>query len=170
MKDKEEKEIKKTVKNHKKEDKELLKLQEERNALQEKLLRVAAEMQNMKRRLEDDLAKSYKYSGEEVILKLLPVIDNFERAIKLDDSDLSDELSKFLEGFKMIYGNLLSILNSLEVKEIDCLHKEFDPTTMEAVMTSKEEGVLPGVVIDVMQKGYIYKDKVIRVAMVRVSE
>ena len=165
----EEKEVKKK-KEHKKENKELLKLEEEKRLLNDKLLRVSAEMQNMKRRYEEELAKSYKYGGEEVILSLLPVIDNFERAIKLDDSNLSDELSKFLEGFKMIYGNVLNILNNLEVKEIEVLHKPFDPTMMEAVLTSHEDGVEAGIVIDVMQKGYMYKDKVIRVAMVKVSE
>ncbi len=165
----EEKEVKKK-KEHKKENKELLKLEEEKRLLNDKLLRVSAEMQNMKRRYEEELAKSYKYGGEEVILSLLPVIDNFERAIKLDDSNLSDELSKFLEGFKMIYGNVLNILNNLEVKEIEALHKPFDPTMMEAVLTSHEDGVEAGMVVDVMQKGYMYKDKVIRVAMVKVSE
>ncbi len=165
----EEKEVKKK-KEHKKENKELLKLEEEKRLLNDKLLRVSAEMQNMKRRYEEELAKSYKYSGEDVIVSLLPVIDNFERAIKLDDSNLSDELSKFLEGFKMIYGNVLNILNNLEVKEIEALHKPFDPTMMEAVLTSHEDGVEAGIVTDVMQKGYMYKDKVIRVAMVKVSE
>ena len=58
----------------------------------------------------------------------------------------------------------------LEVKEIDCLNQEFDPNTMEAVLTHHEEGIAPGLVVDVMQKGYMYKDKVLRVAMVKVSE
>ena len=164
-------EIKETKKKeHKKENKELIKLQEEKMLLNDKLLRISAEMQNMKKRFEEELSKSYKYGGEDVIVSLLPIIDNFERAIKLDDSDLSDELSKFLEGFKMIYGNLVSILNNLDVKEIDCYKKEFDPNCMEAVLTSHEEGIEPGIVIDIMQKGYTHKDKVIRVAMVKVSE
>lgn len=146
------------------------KLKEENAKLNDKILRLSAEMQNMRRRFDEDLAKSYKYDGEEIVKKLLPIVDNFERAIKLDDSNLSDELSKFLSGFKMIYGNLLDVLNSYEIKEIDCLQKEFDPNTMEAVMTHHEDGIEPGIVIDVMQKGYMYKDKVLRVAMVRVSE
>lgn len=146
------------------------KFQEENAKLNDKILRLTAEMQNMRRRFDEDLAKSYKYDGEEIIKKILPIVDNFERAIKLDDSNLTDELSKFLSGFKMIYGNLLDVLNSYEVKEIDCLKKEFDPNCMEAVMTSHEDGTEPNIVLDVMQKGYMYKDKVLRVAMVRVSE
>mgnify|MGYP002508904271 CR=1 FL=1 len=66
---------------------------------------------------------------------MLPIVDNFERAIKLDDSNLNDDLSKFLEGFKMIYGSLVDTLKLYEIVEIDCLQKEFDPNTMEAVMT-----------------------------------
>lgn len=147
-----------------------IKLKEENNSLNEKVLRLSAEMQNMRRRFDEDLAKSYKYEGENLIKELLPIVDNFERAIKLDDSNLTDELSKFLEGFKMIYGNVLNVLNKYEVMEIDCLKKEFDPNLMEAVLTSKEEEVEAGIVIDVLQKGYLYKDKVIRPAMVKVSE
>lgn len=146
------------------------KLKEENISLNEKVLRLSAEMQNMRRRFDEDLAKSYKYEGENLIKELLPIVDNFERAIKLDDSNLTDELSKFLEGFKMIYGNVLNVLNNYEVMEIDCLKKEFDPNLMEAVLTSKEEGIEAGIVIDVLQKGYLYKDKVIRPAMVKVSE
>ncbi len=153
-------------KKHPREDK----LQKENLALNEKILRLSAEMKNMQRRSSEELTRAYKYSGEELILKLLPIVDNFERAIAQDDSNLTDELSKFLEGFKMIYGNLKSILESMEVKEIECLKKEFDPNTMEAVLTAHEDDVMPGVVLDVLQKGYTYKDKVIRHAMVRVSE
>ena len=153
-----------------KKDDEKEKLIEENARLNDKILRLTAEMQNMRRRFDEELARSYKYDGEDIIKKLLPVVDNFERAIKLDDSNLADELSKFLSGFKMIYGNFVDVLSSYEIKEIECLQKEFDPNTMEAVMTHHEDGVAPGIVIDVMQKGYMYKDKVIRVAMVRVSE
>ena len=70
----------------------------------------------------------------------------------------------------MIYGNLLTALNEKGVNEIDCLNKEFDPNTMQAVLTEHIDGTNPGIVIDVMQKGYIYKEKVIRPAMVKVSE
>ena len=96
------------------------KLVEENAKLNEKLLRVMAEMQNMKRRNEEEISKLCKYDGEKLITKILPIVDNFERAISLDDRDLSDEVSKFLSGFKMIYSNLVSILEELEVKEIDC--------------------------------------------------
>lgn len=138
--------------------------------LNEKVLRLTADMQNMKRRYEEEISKLYKYEGEDFAKKLLSVIDNFERAIKLDDTNLDDELSKFLSGFKMIYGNMINILKEKGIEEIICLNEEFDPAKMDAVLTEKVDGTPSNKVIDVMQKGYIYKDKVIRPAMVKVSE
>ena len=163
------KEDKKEKKKDKK-NKELELLQNQNQILNEKLLRITADYQNMKRRAEEELSKAYKYDGEEVIKELLNVVDNFERAIKLDDTNLTDELSKFLEGFKMIYTSLINILNNKNVHEIICLNEEFNPNTMNAVLTEKVEGIDPGKVVEVLQKGYIYNDKVIRPAMVKVSE
>ena len=163
------KEIKKKVNNKPKVNKEEEKLKKENQDLNDKVLRLSAEMQNMRRRYDEEMARICKYEGEELILKILTIVDNFERAIMLD-SNLTDELSKFLDGFKMIYGNLKNILEASEVKEIDCLKQAFDPNTMEAVLTVHEENTEPGIVLDVLQKGYTYKDKVIRHAMVRVSE
>ena len=151
-------------------NKEIEKLKNENLALNEKILRISADAQNMKKRLEDEISRLQKYEGLELARELLPTIDNFERAIQLDDTNLNDELSKFLSGFKMIYANLVNLLNQKEIKEIECLGKEFDPTFMDAVLTSKEEGVPKNQVIEVLQKGYMYKDKLLRPAMVKVSE
>ena len=154
----------------KKDDSEKKKLQEENEILKDKYLRVNAEMQNMKRRMEEEKASLLKYEGEELIKKLLPVIDNFERAIGMDDTNLEDEVSKFLDGFKMIYGNLNSTLQGYEVIAMDIINKPFDPDMMEAVLTEEVAGVEPNTVVDVLQKGYTYKGKVIRYAMVKVSK
>ena len=148
---------------------------------QAKSMRIQAEMLNFKKRKEDEVASFYKYCNEDLIEELLPVIDNFERAIKLDDTNLSDELSKFLEGFKMIYTHLVEVLKKFEVTEIECLNKEevkeieasgieFDPNYHQAVLTEHDETKPSGVVLEVLQKGYTYKDKVIRPAMVKVNE
>lgn len=153
-----------------KNNKELEKLKEENQTLQEKILRVSADAQNMRRRLEEEISRIHKYEGEDFIKEILPTIDNFERAIKLDDENLTDELSKFLSGFKMIYTGLVNALEKVEIKEIDCLNKEFDPNFMEAVLTAKVEGIPKSQVIEVLQKGYMYKDKLLRPAMVKVSE
>ena len=102
----------------------------ENEELKDKSLRVVAEMQNYIRRSEIERANFIKYDGEEFIKRLLPVIDDFERAINMDDDNLEDEVSNFLSGFKMIYASLLSILEEHEVKVIDCLGKEFDPNSI----------------------------------------
>ena len=134
--------------------------------LQEKLLRISAEVQNMRRRYEDEKVLAAKYEGMELIKNLLPIVDNFERAIAMDTS----ENEKYLEGFKMIYVNMLTTLKNIGVEEIDCLHKPFDPNYMEAVLTEQIIEEEQGIVLDVLQKGYMYKDKLIRPAMVKVNE
>jgi len=154
----------------KKDDEEKKKLQAEVEQYKDKYLRTQAEMQNMRRRMEEEKVNLLKYEGEELIIKLLPTLDNFERAIKMDDTNLEDEISKFLEGFKMIYGNLLSTLQGYEVIAMDILNKPFDPEMMDAVLAEEVEGVEPNIVVDVLQKGYTYKGKVIRHAMVKVSK
>lgn len=171
--EKEEKKNKKEVK----ENKELKHLEEENHKLKndlkessEKVLRLAAEMQNYKKRNETEKSNMLKYANEDLAKSLLPILDNFERAIKLDDNDLSDEVSKFLSGFKMIYGSFVNVLNNIEVKEIECDGLEFDPVYHQAVLTEKDETKPSGVILEVLQKGYMYKDKVIRPAMVKVNE
>lgn len=154
----------------KKEDPEKIKLQEENKQLNERIIRISAEMQNMKRRNEEKLSNMLKYEGEEFIKNLLPIVDNFERAINMDDTNLEDEVSKFLSGFKMIYGNLTTILQNNDVVNIDVLNKPFDPNTMEAVLVEQVDGVEANMVVDVLRKGYTYKGKVIRHAMVKVSK
>ena len=145
-------------------------LKEELQKEKEKNMRIQAEMINYKKRKEEETSNLLKYANEDLVSELLPVIDNFERAIKMDNDDLSDEVSKFLEGFKMIYGNLINILNKLDVKEIEASGIEFDPNYHQAVLTEKDESKPSGVVLEVLQKGYMYKDKVIRPAMVKVNE
>lgn len=150
-------------------NKALLECQKQNAELNEKILRLNAEMANIKRHAMEDRERFMKYEGEEILTKLLPMVDNFERAIALEQSE-NEELNKFLEGFKMIYANLLSTLKSFDVEEIEALGKPFDPNKMEAVLTESIVEEEPNVVLDVLQKGYIYKDKVIRPAMVKVNE
>jgi len=133
--------------------------------LNDKLLRVTAEMQNIKRRSEADLAKAYQYDGIDLVEKILPIIDNFERALNVK----SEGNEKFLEGFKMIYDNFISILNNKGIKEIEALNKPFDPNIMNAVLAEVNNEVEENTVIDVLQKGYEYNSRVIRPVMVKVS-
>ncbi len=170
LKKENEKKVKKEKKDKTNEHIELIKtLTEQNEQLNEKVLRNAAELQNYKRRKDEETEKLLKYCEEDIILEIIPIIDNFERAIKLDDDNLEDELSKFLHGFKMIYSNLVNILNKFEVKEIDAMNKEFDTKYHNCVLTDNIEDKENNIVIEVLQKGYMYKDKVIRPAMVKVN-
>ena len=139
------------------------------NDLNDRLLREKAEAINYRKRKDEEVSRLLKYKDEELVTEMLPIIDNFENAIKMDDTNLEDEVSKFLEGFKMIYGNLVTVFEKYDIKPIDGINKPFDPTYHQAVMTEKCDKE-PGIVVDVLRKGYILKDKVIRPAMVKVSE
>ena len=164
---------KKDKKEKKKKDKHEDKLNEAYNMiseLEDKLLREKAELVNYRKRKEEETSRMLMYSNEELAKSLLPIVDNFERAINMDDENLEDEVSKFLAGFKMIYCNLINTLEKYGVKAIDGANKPFDPTYHQAIMTEKRDGVEPEMVIEVLQKGYLLKDKVIRPAMVKVSE
>ena len=154
----------------KKNDKEIEELKTKVASLEEALLRNQAELQNYKRRRDEESEKVLKYKNEDFIKELLPIVDNFERAIKMDDNDLSDEVSKFLEGFKLIYTNTLNILNKFDVNVINAEGMEFDPNFHHAVLTEHDDTKPEGVVLEVLQKGYTYKDRVIRPAMVKVNE
>ena len=167
---KEDSKVKKVVKKTKRSISDYDKLTKEKAELTDKVLRLTAEMQNMSRRFNEEKMAIYKYDGEKLIKELLPILDNFERAINLDDNNLTDELSKFLAGFKMIYSSMLSTLNNMGVKEIEAMGKEFDPNKMEAIMTANIMEEDSNIVVEVFQKGYTYNDKVIRTAMVKVNE
>lgn len=135
-----------------------------------KTLASQADMINYRRRKDEEMTRMLKYANEDMVMELLQTIDNFERAIKMDDNNLDDEVSKFLQGFKMIYCNLVNTLEKFDVKAIDGSNKEFNPTYHQAVMTEHVDDMEPGMVVEVLQKGYLLKDKVIRPAMVKVSE
>jgi len=166
---KEENQNKKEKKDHKNKDKKLIEeLQNQIAVLNDKNMRVTAEMLNTSRRKDEEAARLLKYSNESLILELLPIIDNFERALSINSENA--EIINYQKGMRMIYDSLINILTKFEVKEIDALNKEFDPSFHQAVMTEEKEGTNPNIIIEVMQKGYTYKDKVIRPAMVKVSK
>ncbi len=145
-------------------------LEDKVKKLEEALLRNQAELMNYKRRKEEEVSRMLKYSEEDIVREFLPILDNFERAIKMDDDNLDDDVSKFLEGFKMVYTQIKNMLDKFEVKEIEAFGKVFDPTYHQAVMKESNPDKESGIVLEVFQKGYIYKDRVIRPAMVKVNE
>ena len=165
----EQEEIKETKKEKKSKEKELIEaLNLKVKELEDKNLRISAEMINSLRRKDEDNARVMKYANESLIIDLLTTIDNLERALNIETSN--EDITNYQKGMKMIYDSLINTLSKYEVSVIDALDKEFDPTYHQAVMTEKVEGKNSGIVIEVLQKGYIYKDKVIRPAMVKVSE
>lgn len=167
---KEEDNQKKSKNPFKKNNKEVEELTNQVVLLKESLLRNQAELQNYKRRKEEETERILKYKDEDLIKELLPIVDNLERAIKMDDNDLTDEVSRFLEGFKIIYTNTLNMLEKFQVKEIEAEGIEFDPNYHHAVLTDHDDNKPEGVILEVLQKGYTYKDRVIRPAMVKVNE
>lgn len=164
----EKEEVKETKKEKKNKYQEQIKVLEEKvKELEDKNIRVTAEMVNSLRRKEEENNRLMKYASESLILDILSTIDNFERAlsVKSDNADIEN----YQKGFDMIYQNLVNTLNKYEVKEIECLGLEFDPTYHQAVMTEHVDGKKENEIIEVLQKGYTYKDKVIRPAMVKVN-
>ena len=138
--------------------------------LEDKILVMSADNVNYRKRKDEEVARLLKFCNEDIIKDLLPVADNFERALKLAEDKTDEEFVKFNEGYKMVYCSIQNILEKFDVKAIDGANKPFDPVYHNAVIMEAKEGVEPGYVIEVLQKGYLYKDKVIRPAMVKVSE
>ncbi|MFO7526262.1 MAG: nucleotide exchange factor GrpE [Ignavibacteriaceae bacterium] len=135
---------------------------------QDKFLRKVAEFENYKRRTENDQLNLLKYAAESFIIKLLPVLDDFERSlIHVDDVKNS---SQIVEGIKLVYSKLLKTVEEQGVKRIECIGQPFDVNYHEAVMQMKNDSVPPHTVIEEIQSGYIYKDRVIRHAKVIVSD
>lgn len=145
-------------KEHKKEhkkDKKLEELQNEVNTLKDKNMRIAAEMVNTLRRKDEETNRLLKYSNESLITELLPVIDNFERALNVDAKTV--DVESYQKGMTMIYNSLKNILEKFEVKEIEAIDKEFDPSYHQAVMQEEKEGTKENIVIEVLQKGILIK-------------
>lgn len=136
--------------------------------LKDKFVRLTAEFQNFKRRTEKEKADLYKYANEKLIVDILPVIDNFERAI---DSMKNDEECNghAVEGVELIQKSLVEMLEKNGLEEILSVGEKFDPEVHHAVMTGQEDGFESDQVIEEFQKGYKLNSKVIRPSMVKVQ-
>ena len=150
----EEKDTNKKKKKNDKENELIVELNNKIKELESKLLYKDADLINYRKRKDEEVSNMLKYSNLDMASELLIVVD---------------ELSKFLSGFKMIYTRLINILNNFEIKEIEALGKEFDPRYHQAVLTDNVSDKGNNIILDVLQKGYMYKDKVIRPAMVKVN-
>ncbi|WP_099208888.1 nucleotide exchange factor GrpE [Urinicoccus timonensis] len=140
-------------------------VQAQEDSYKDQLIRLTADFTNYKRRVEKEKKDFLALGVKKVALDLLGVIDNFERAL-----DHSDEDSSFKEGVEMIYQQLLDLLKKNNICPMEALNEKFDPNRHHAVLVEEKEGVEEGVVIDVVQKGYMINDEVLRPAMVKVSQ
>ncbi len=143
-------------------------LEKEIQEYKEKLLRKAAEFENYKRRTENDQLNLIKYAAETFIIKLLPTVDDLERSLKHIEN--AKDISAIKDGIKLVYDKLLKVLDDQGVKKIDSVGKPFDVHFHEALLQRKEENVPPHTVLDEVEKGYMYKDRVIRHTKVIVSD
>ena len=135
--------------------------------LTDRLKRSMAEFDNFRKRSEKEKATMFDMGARSVAEKLLPVVDNFERAMTATPSE--GEGKAFADGIAMIYNQMTKTLEDLGVKPIDCVGKEFDPNLHNAVMHIEDESLGENVVAEELLKGYMYKDSVLRHSMVKVA-
>lgn len=147
-------------------DKKKDKLQEQIDELKDKNLRQMAEFENYRRRTEKEKQAMFETGAKSVIEKLLPVVDNFERGL---GALKEEEKGAFSDGMQMIYKQLMDELEKLEVKPIEAVGKEFDPNLHNAVMHVDDEELGENVVAEELQKGYMYRENVVRHSMVKVA-
>ncbi|MBD3181285.1 nucleotide exchange factor GrpE [Candidatus Poribacteria bacterium] len=149
-------------------DQEIAQMQQELEQADNMMLRLAAELDNYKKRVAKERESLVKYAAQEIIVSLLPVLDNFERAI--ESADKSKDFKSFLDGVKMIYKSMYDALERKGVCRIDAVGEEFDPNVHEAVTQIDSEKYPENTVAQELQKGYMLHDRVIRPAMVAVSK
>ena len=134
--------------------------------LTDRVKRQMAEFENFRKRTEKEKASMYEMGAKSVVEKILPVIDNFERGLDTVPEEEAD--APFTEGMRKIYKQLLSELEQIGVTPIECVGKEFDPNLHNAVMQVESEEYESGIVAQELQKGYMYRDSVVRHSMVGV--
>ncbi|TWT26196.1 nucleotide exchange factor GrpE [Planomicrobium sp. CPCC 101110] len=143
-------------------------LREELEAEQNKYLRLLADYDNYKRRVVKDRQEAEKFRSQSLLSDLLPVLDNFERALSVEAK--SDEAVSLLKGLEMVRSTLLEAVKREGLEEIKAVGEAFDPHIHQAVMQEKDENAEPGTVLQELQKGYSLKGRVLRPAMVKVNE
>ena len=132
--------------------------------LTDRLKRQMAEFDNFRKRTEKEKSSMYIIGARDIVEKMLPIVDNFERGLAQAPEDDS-----FAEGMKMIYRQMMTAFDEMGVKPIEAVGKEFDPNLHNAVMHVEDESVGENIVVEEFQKGYTYKDFVVRHSMVKVA-
>ena len=135
--------------------------------LSDKLLRQMAEFDNFRKRTEKEKSAMYEIGAKDIIEKLLPVVDNFERGFQTVSEE--DKEDAFVTGMEMVYKQLMTMLETVGVKPIEAVGKEFNPDLHNAVMHVEDETVGDNIIVEEFQKGYTYRDSVVRYSMVKVA-
>ena len=141
---------------------------------QDKLLRALAETENQRRRHETETREAFEYGGFNLAKETLSVLDNLQRAyqsIKNDENlKNSKDLDKFLENFEIIEKDLITIFEKSNIKKINCLKEKFDPNNHQAMLEIEDENVSPGTILQEIQPGYFYKDRLLRPSFVAIAK
>lgn len=153
----------KTKKCKKKKDEKDEKIEE----LSDKLLRQMAEFDNFRKRTEKEKTAMYEVGAKSIVEKLLPVVDNFERGLAAVPEEQKEDA--FVTGMEMVYKQLITMLESVDVKPIEAIGQEFNPDIHNAVMHVEDETVGENIIVEEFQKGYTYRDSVVRYSMVKVA-
>ena len=135
--------------------------------LKDKLTRQMAEFDNFRKRTEKEKSAMYEIGAKDIIEKILPVVDNFERGLGAVTEEQKED--SFVSGMEMIYKQIMTTLDSVGVKAIEAVGNEFDPDFHNAVMHVEDEEVGENIVVEEFQKGYTYRDTVVRHSMVKVA-
>jgi molecular chaperone GrpE len=143
-------------------------LQSKLDEADNKYLRLQADFDNFRRRTRLDIEAGEKYRAQKLAVELLPALDNFERALKIEADN--EQTKSLLQGMEMVYRSLVDALKKEGVEAIEAVGKEFDPNFHQAVMQGEDENYGSNVVTDEFQKGYMLKDRVIRPSMVKVNQ
>ncbi|OAH56065.1 MULTISPECIES: nucleotide exchange factor GrpE [Bacillaceae] len=143
-------------------------LQKQLDEAEERYLRLRADFENFRRRANLDREAQEKYRAQRLVTDLLPVLDNFERALQVTPEQ--EETKSVLQGVEMVYKTLVAALESEGVEPIEAAGHPFDPTIHQAVMTESDENAEPNSILAELQKGYKLKDRVIRPSMVKVNQ
>jgi len=147
---------------------EMEKIKKERDEYKNLYLRALADHDNYKKRIEAEWKKAVEYANERLVFELLPVLDNFERA--LDAMKEATDVDSIKKGVEMIYKSLLEVLRKEGLEPFDSRGEKFDPRLHEAISVKETSEVEPGVVVEEFQRGYKFKNKLLRPARVSVSK
>ncbi len=153
-------------------EKELADAQQEIVDLRDRMLRAAAENENFKKRVERERMASLKYAGETIFREILPVVDNLERAVEqgvVEGASAEQNLAALLEGVQLTLKLVVSTLEKFEVKKIESVGRPFDPKDQEALTMAASDTIPANHVVTEFEKGYYYKDRLLRAAKVVVS-